>query len=463
MVSCCGAAERLGFLEERTLQVAVVPVLIDDAKFATYCALLQSLATVDLRDVTRAQTRWKTGHVIFRFHAYRAPRSEWEDFQLYRKTVAVLGFGDCGRAGLSALSAAFEAAAAEYPVASHKRLLAVDPPEMQAEALLGDAVVVPTGLGPERTSVLVQSHVAELASRVLVEFESSVFLGDPFGRGYIATALDPSRTGDDVRMLKKKLPLRVAKARGDWCLQAGQPEAALEFYARAAEEGKLLSDWEWVAGSLEGQCCALVALHERSPDTVEHDVMAKANEAIFYYSKRGAPMLELELYLRVAHYQVLLGHKERAADWLSQAHALADANVDTQDRIRIAGAIAGVFLKMGFRRKYAFFLWLAATLYRKLLNPASSLSIMKSCARHHFLDALLSREDNLLHVSVERPPVQAGRQPLFAEHGWGSIQLSLLLDFVSLCKQLHGLAFSPPHLFPSPFLCLTFFSLHIRF
>jgi hypothetical protein len=322
-------AERYSFLEERTIQVAIVPIAIDESKFAFYSALIRSLAVVDLRDVTRVQTRWKTGRVVFNFYEYRAPRSEWEEFQAYRKTVGVIGIGDCGNAsGLAELNSAFEAIVAQYPTAAHRRLLAVDPPETQLDGVLGDAVVVPTKLGLDHTTVIVQSHVSELTAKILIGHERDVYIADLPG-AYIATHLDSCKTGDEVKVVKRKKPLRAAKTRGDLCIQAGQSESAFAFYGQAVEEGKILGDWEWVAGALEGQCAALVALNERSPEVAEEEIMTKASEALTYYNRRGASVLVLELHLKVAHYQAVIGHKEKAAEWLITAHTLAENSLET--------------------------------------------------------------------------------------------------------------------------------------
>ena len=63
------------------------------------------------------------------------------------------------------------------------------------------------------------------------------------------------------RAVKRRHIGRSKKYTGDLCMLAGLPQDALSQYCIAAELLRTVNDVLWLAGSLEGQCAASVALN----------------------------------------------------------------------------------------------------------------------------------------------------------------------------------------------------------
>eukprot|EP01105_Mastigella_eilhardi_P005857 TRINITY_DN1754_c0_g2_i4.p1 TRINITY_DN1754_c0_g2~~TRINITY_DN1754_c0_g2_i4.p1 ORF type:complete len:1178 (-),score=217.39 TRINITY_DN1754_c0_g2_i4:85-3618(-) len=380
------------FVGESAVQVVIVPVgSIDEAKFREYAQVIAANDVIDIMELANPQLRWASGKVRIQFELYRAPLSEWHQFQLHNKVIGLIGVMHCPR--LQSLKDTYQKCFENtyckgmYPTVMNRKCLAFEPLPTQADIAVGDFVMIPNSDTREHLSFYVQAQISDFALTLLSLFEERVTKGIPLVTPLV-TPLDANKTTEDTRLLKKREPARLLKMKGDYCLLGGQPQEAMAAYVAAIEPCKATNDWEWVGGAMEGYSAAVVAQNDDNVALHEDDVMSNAALAREYYQKRGtAHYLEIELLLKMARHQVDLGHKENAAELLMDAYNIGETHIDS-DKIYLTGSIASLYREMQFYRKYAFFMWMTSVLYRKLTNYNASHFLLRHCLPHYYLSPL---------------------------------------------------------------------------
>jgi len=180
----------------------------------------------------------------------------------------------------------------------------------------------------------------------------------------------------------------------------------------AVEATRMNGDWEWTAAALEGYCSSLlllppsIALSFVSASSSVRDVLEeKMIEAIGYYNRRKATILELEATFKLARLYIEWStqdiqftaatssvstrdpekekkRKTDACDLLMSAYSIG-LGLSTQIEIVICSAIASLFQKLKMRRKHAFFLRQTAILYHKLFNFQTAQSLLTMSLPHY--------------------------------------------------------------------------------
>lgn len=190
----------------------------------------------------------------------------------------------------------------------------------------------------------------------------------------------------------------MTKHLGDLCLQTGMLTESLNYYAQAAEILKSVNDWLWLGAAYEGLCAssALVlypdmqrnvplhrnaSLQEGSPRKssqtppaiglgikksisnalVPEDISKKYREAIIHYSKyQNAGIIETEASFKAARITVEQNHALQAASFLQNV-VYINLQLSEQEKIQRFETLAELYSQIGFCRKAAFCLRLAAT------------------------------------------------------------------------------------------------------
>eukprot|EP00727_Mastigamoeba_balamuthi_P000174 m51a1_g10153 Transport protein particle (TRAPP) component Trs120 (1066) ;mRNA; r:8551-12220 len=442
---------KFSFLDERAVLVVVIPVGdIAQAKFSELAAhVVRAGSDVDLRNVTRmppSQNKWNAGHMHYAYvtgpaATALAQRSDWDDFHSFKKVAVVVGIAHCPTfRSLRDAHTLFEAAAQTYGTARHRICLAFEPLPTQVDEPLDEIVMVPPSRDVHQLHMYIETHINDLTSQLISAFERNVFTSEGAKDPVICTPLDSNKTAEDVRVLMRKKPGRMAKIRGDWCLQSGQIRDAIFRYEKAAEEAKLQADTEWMAGAIEGHISALISfdVDERGNlNDREAEVVVRAEEALGLYGRRNAPVLEYELMLRVADFEASVGHRVEAAEWLSRAQAVADdeKRLGVQDRIALLSCIGAAYRAMRMPRKAAQALVQAAQLYRTTFEAPAA----------HALLCLAAPALGLCAAVPEGAPQDEGaggrrgrgllRGVPVAARGWRYAQMAVLNELVATAKQ----------------------------
>lgn len=202
----------------------------------------------------------------------------------------------------------------------------------------------------------------------------------------------------ESRQNKKRCTGRMTKHLGDLCLQAGLIAESLQYYTSAAEILKSVNDWLWLGAAYEGlsTASALVlypnmhrnecfhrigSLPEGSPKKPSQEITAsiavvkkiipnvlapddiskRYREAIIHYSKyQNAGIVETEASFKAARIAVEQNHALQAASFLQNV-VYINLSLSEQEKIQRFETLASLYTQIGFNRKAAFCLRLAAT------------------------------------------------------------------------------------------------------
>jgi len=96
------------------------------------------------------------------------------------------------------------------------------------------------------------------------------------------------------------------------------------------------------------------------------DYTERYREIISLYDKSGAPMLAVEATFKIANYLMKYRRKILATDMLNEGFRLSKKLTD-EEKIRVLASLAATFKKIGFSRKYSFFLGLLSQVRPLLL------------------------------------------------------------------------------------------------
>ncbi|KAH3767153.1 histidine kinase DhkG [Pelomyxa schiedti] len=412
------------FLESTKIHVLIVPAgNIPENKFNEFTAVVSGFNTVDLRDVTRGGA-WSNGFVKYSYKTHKTDPSEWENIQIHRKTMAIIGIINCPTTpSIQDTYANFEAMCQiQYPNVSQRMCMAFDPLPSQNDEPSGVLVMIPNCPDTSHLLNYVETLLNDFTAKLVGWLESEVNAArNPQKLVHLSTPLDTSKTADDTKVLQKRKSGRLQKIVGDYCLLGGQQKEAAAAYTAAIEACKATNDLEWSASAQEGWCAACISLNESNLPTCEEDVVNAAQQARENYNKRGAHHLELELVMKMAHFQTLLGHKDRATELLTDAYTYGETHCGTQDRIQLTGTIALLYKFMGFHRKYAFYLWLASGLYRKLFDTSAQHYLLSMCSKYYYINMDKQSSDIVLRTELHRCGTK----------GWPPLQKHILTDLLS--------------------------------
>ncbi|KAJ8925963.1 hypothetical protein NQ315_009816 [Exocentrus adspersus] len=272
----------------------------------------------------------------------------------------------------------------------------------------------------------------------------------------------------ESRNNKKRCTGRMTKHLGDLCLQAGLLAESLAYYTQAAETLKSVNDWLWLGAAYEGlsAASALVlypemqrhvplqrnaSLQEGSPrkssqtpsiSTVANrklvantlapeDISKRYREAIIHYSKyQNAGIIETEASFKAARIAVEQNHALQAASFLQNV-VYINLALSEQEKIQRFETLADLYTQIGFQRKAALCLRLAATRYVSPQNPAPNWSrcytLMLQCLPGH-------------HLSLDPVEMRASNQ------GWPALQIQLLQELVVAARRTGHSALATRHM-----------------
>ncbi len=329
--------EVTAFFAHRQLRVAVVPLGgLPDARFRTYLSLLRRFTELPMANLSKPGS-WKKEKSPFKHFSWfdgslllqyldRAPGlavrpSEWQDFQAFRRTWAVIGvvhLPSCAPGAVRGIEAEFQERLKGFPHAvarkvfcfghsfgenavgadsletayGNKEELVIFPPEGDHVDSGMSMVELHMGVMLNDVAVMVLSHLEEEVAKTRASkggggtgaagggsgggggggsggggsTSSGKALAKRGGQ-WLAGLRSPfddeaSASGDAAKKGSGSTGVganqgRMSKWVGDLCLLAGTPQDALEAYAAAIGECKTAADPLWQAGSLEGWVAAL--------------------------------------------------------------------------------------------------------------------------------------------------------------------------------------------------------------
>ncbi|XP_018574402.1 protein brunelleschi isoform X2 [Anoplophora glabripennis] len=272
----------------------------------------------------------------------------------------------------------------------------------------------------------------------------------------------------ESRNNKKRCTGRMTKHLGDLCMQAGLLTESLSYYTQAAETLKSINDWLWLGAAYEGlsAASALVlypdmqrtvplqrnaSLQEGSPrkssqtpstsalvnrklvanTLTPEDILKRYREAIIHYSKyQNAGIIETEASFKAARIAVEQNHALQAASFLQNV-VYINLALSEQEKIQRFETLADLYTQIGFQRKAALCLRLAATRYVSPQNPAPNWArcyalMLQSLPGHHLtLDPVEMRTSN---------------------QGWPALQIQLLQELVVAARRTGHSALATRHM-----------------
>ncbi|XP_066262236.1 protein brunelleschi [Euwallacea similis] len=276
----------------------------------------------------------------------------------------------------------------------------------------------------------------------------------------------------ESRQNKKRCTGRMTKHLGDLCLQAGLVTESLQYYTNASEVLKSVNDWLWWGAAYEGLCAAsalvlypnlqrnegfhrIGSLPEGSPkktpsETVPgvtpsttvikktlpnlltaDDISKKYREAIIHYSKyQNAGIVETEASFKAARIAVEQNHALQAASFLQNV-VFINLALSEQEKIQRFETLANLYTQIGFNRKAAFCLRLAATRYVSPQNPNPNWNKCYSL----MLQSLPGHK--LILDPIEM---------LQADQGWPTLQIQILQDLIVAAKRASYSALATRHM-----------------
>ncbi|KAH1014537.1 hypothetical protein HUJ05_012391 [Dendroctonus ponderosae] len=272
----------------------------------------------------------------------------------------------------------------------------------------------------------------------------------------------------ESRQNKKRCTGRMTKHLGDLCLQAGLITDSLQYYSNAAEVLKGVNDWLWLGAAYEGLSAAsalvlypnmqrnesfqrIGSLPEGSPKKPiaeiqptaapvkknilnllpPDDISKRYREAIIHYSKyQNAGIVETEASFKAARISVEQNHALQAASFLQNV-VYINLALSEQEKIQRFETLAHLYTQIGFNRKAAFCLRLAATRYVSPQNPSPN---WNKC--YSLMLQSLSGHKLILD------PVEM----LQADQGWPALQIQILQDLIVAAKRASFSALATRHM-----------------
>ena len=375
---------------QNRIQVAVRPVGdFPSDKYNFYLQLLRNHCRVDLTSLTLHRSYAESsfpnlvageGSVVFEFveHDGSVRSRQWEDFQIHRRILGVIGLCYLPSNGVGAVYDEYLRVKKSYPTALQFSLYAFEPLADQTDAPeFADLVLFPNQ--EERIGFYVQTFVDDLASRFISDFERLVHSCDE--RTILHSPLDSDKVLQETSKNKKMWAGRREKHIGDLCLLAGSPIDADQHYSSALDTCKSQNDWIWYGGALEGSISAILIDSNNHGSTHFNDHAVRIyNDALTAYQKRTFTFqLIIENRLRLARYYQLYQKYEEAATVLLRALEFS-SEASAADQAGLSLECASLCMEMGLKRKVAFFVYHTCSILKELGDFDTRFSLIVACA-----------------------------------------------------------------------------------
>ncbi|KAL6781628.1 hypothetical protein ACKKBF_B08795 [Auxenochlorella protothecoides x Auxenochlorella symbiontica] len=267
------------------IRVAMIPVgEAPDAEFQRCASLITRHKQVKLSHVRTFHHEahktpfkhipWKSGNMNFKFlgeEAALAP-SPLSTLHAHRAVLGVIGILHCGHTrDLAKACRAFQQRCHAFKGAFTVRLFGFDPTDAQVGGgllALPGLDTFPPGATPEHLQHHAEVVMHDYAACMLGELERWMLSASPAMLDLGSLVDAPEFTGagpleavqtrlySDEEVKTKKRYGRLQKAMGDHCLLAGSPRDALDHFNVAADLCRVVGDWVFQAGALEGQASA---------------------------------------------------------------------------------------------------------------------------------------------------------------------------------------------------------------
>ncbi|CAH1283288.1 unnamed protein product [Diabrotica balteata] len=272
----------------------------------------------------------------------------------------------------------------------------------------------------------------------------------------------------ESRNNKKRCTGRMTKHLGDLCLQTGLLTDSLSYYSQAAEILKSVNDWLWLGAAYEGlsAASALVlypdmqrniplhrnaSLQEGSPrkssqtppaialnvkklitnTLAPEDISKRYREAIIHYSKyQNAGIIETEASFKAARITVEQNHALQAASFLQNV-VYINLQLSEMEKIQRFETLADLYSQIGFGRKAAFCLRLAATRY---VSPQNTAPNWGRCY------ALMLQSLPGHNLNLDPVEMRAMGQ------GWPALQIQLMQELVVAARRTGHSALATRHM-----------------
>ncbi|XP_057664018.1 protein brunelleschi isoform X1 [Diorhabda carinulata] len=272
----------------------------------------------------------------------------------------------------------------------------------------------------------------------------------------------------ESRNNKKRCTGRMIKHLGDLCLQTGLLTESLNYYVQAVDILKSVNDWLWLGGAYEGLCAASAlvlypdmqrniplhrnaSLQEGSPrkssqttpsivlsvkkmianTLAPEDIAKRYREAIIHYSKyQNAGIIETEASFKAARITVEQNHALQAASFLQNV-VYINLQLSEMEKIQRFETLADLYSQIGFCRKAAFCLRLAATRY---VSPQNTIPNWGRCYAL-MLQSLPGHNLNLDPVEMRA-----------VDQGWPVLQIQLMQELVVAARRTGHSALATRHM-----------------
>ena len=239
----------------------------------------------------------------------------------------------------------------------------------------------------------------------------------------------------ETRANKKRTFGRHRKSLGDLCLLCDRTVEAYRHYEVAAETLKSCNDWIWLSSALEGICAisTMVTYPDPSTGVVEpirwvpdqlnllkpRDIVEKYKEIVIHYTKyRQAAVIETEASVKAVHVLTEQKNFLVAAEFL-QNLTFINLNMNETEKIHRFAALSRLYHKIGFKRKGAFFLRVAAMRCVAPQNPHPDWQLCYSL----LMEANFGYSLNLGKQETKRC-------------GWPALQIQLMQELVSTSRRM---------------------------
>ncbi|KAI3826027.1 hypothetical protein L1987_00068 [Smallanthus sonchifolius] len=442
------------------IRIIVIPIgTIHPSHFRKYVAMLSRHRNVELSAISSFYTKhkkspfpqqpWDSGNLRFKYVIGESPPSPWEDFQAYRKIHAVIGICHCPSSPvLETVLLQFVDACKGYASSFVQRCFAFSPADSQLEKESNKPnklILFPPA--DQRTQEFhLQTMMQDIAASILMEFEKWV-LDAESGRTLLKTPLDSqaSLSAEEAIKAKKRRNARAQKTIGDYCLLAGSPLDANAHYCTALELSRMIGDYFWYAGALEGGVCAFLMdkAGKKDPGLVE-EVKYRYNGVIMHYRKSvmqendqrvSALSFELEATLKLARFLCRPEMVKEVVDLLTNASDGAKSLIDPDDRLILYVETARLFGNLGYHRKAAFFSRQVAKLYLQQQNNLAASSALQILAITTKAYRVETRATISIHNVSNETGIDNGKMrhqlvvSLF-ESQWSTLQMIVLKEIL---------------------------------
>jgi len=383
---------------------------------------------------------------------YPVENNEWGEFQKHRQLLGLISVGAYSSPQeLEELKRLYTANLSKYQsTVLDSRLIAVSlttlaEKELRAEDESGgnSTILIYEGDGLESSGGTdLCSDLADFCTAIFWILESKrveelqkegkqdklAFLSAPFEKkDFVGLDLDS-------RSNKKRIFGRYRKNLGDLSLLCDRMLEAYKHYEVACEILKSCNDWLWLASAIEGICAiATIAqfpdpktgrfesvrtLHEAVDVLKPADVVDKYKEVVGHYAKyRQAGMIETEVSVKAVAVLTELENHLTAAEFL-QNMVFINLNMNDREKVRRFAALSSLYAGIGFDRKAAFFLRVAAMRCVGPQNPHPDWPMCYSM---------------LMDANYGYSKFQTNKKG----GGWPALQVQLMLELVGTSRKMN--------------------------